>query len=236
MKAARAAKKQHRPRPSDWRKNLETFSHVYVPTLKIVSERKICELMPCDQPTERWEASGILVKDDHYFVVFDDRSEIGRLSCDLQANNTNGLFGMAHGDCGYEGIAYNAAKQRFYLLVEARKHSRGYYKARIVEYDDEFRYIKDRPVDFTFESSNKGFEAVVHLRRNSKDYLLALCEGNKSGGGDKGRKPGGGRVQLFEKKRKNWFHSGTIALPSLLHLSITQACPSTTVAWRLSRR
>jgi uncharacterized protein YjiK len=91
-----------------------------VPTLKIVSERKICELMPCDQPTERWEASGILVKDDHYFVVFDDRSEIGRFSCDLQANNTNGLFGMAHGDCGYEGIAYNAAKQRFYLLVEAR--------------------------------------------------------------------------------------------------------------------
>ena len=187
-----------------------------VPTLKIVSERKICELMPCDQPTERWEASGILVKDDHYFVVFDDRSEIGRFSCDLQANNTNGLFGMAPGDCGYEGIAYNAAKQQFYLLVEARKHSRGYYKARIVEYDDEFRYIKDRPVDFTFESSNKGFEAVVHLRRNSKDYLLALCEGNKCRGGDKGRKPGGGRVQLFEKKRKNWFHSGTIALPSSL--------------------
>ena len=86
----------------------------------------------------------------------------------------------------------------------------------IVEYDDDFRYLKDRPVDFTFEHSNKGFEAVVHVRRNNEDYLLALCEGNKCKGGDKGRKPGGGRVLLFEKKKKRWLHSRTVALPRSL--------------------
>ena len=54
------------------------------------------------------------------------------------------------------------------------------------------------------------------MRRNNKDYLLALCEGNKCKCGKKGRKPGGGRVQLFEKKKKRWRHSRTIALPDSL--------------------
>ena len=46
-----------------------------------------------------------------------------------------------------------------------------------------------------------------------RDYLLALCEGNKCECGAKGRKPGGGRIQLFEKGRKEWRHLETIALP-----------------------
>src|SRR5215471_15596938 len=102
---------------------------VTVPTLNLVRESKICNLMTCDQPAKRWEASGVLVKDGYFFVVFDDRTEIGRFSADLQRNETNGLFGVSHGDFGYEGIAYNAAKQRFYLLVEARKRARGWYQA-----------------------------------------------------------------------------------------------------------
>jgi hypothetical protein len=187
-----------------------------VPSLKLVCESKIRDLVGCDQPAERWEASGVLVKDRHYFVVFDDRTEIARLSDDLQPSNANGLFGMAHAVSGYEGITYNAAKQRFYLLVESRKHAKGCYRAMIVEYDNEFRYLQERPVDFTFKSSNKGFEAVAHVRRNNQDYLLALCEGNKCKCGDKGRKPGGGRVQVFEKRRKRWRHSRAISLPAAI--------------------
>jgi hypothetical protein len=186
---------------------------VTAPTLTLVRESKICELMPGEQAPERFEASGVLVKDRHYFVVFDDRTEIARLSDDLEPSNGNGLFGMAHAVCGYEGRTYNAAKRRFYLLVESRKHASGHYRAAIVEYDDEFRYLKERLVDFKFRSSNKGFEAAAHVRRNNRDYLLALCEGNKCKCGDKGRKPGGGRVQVFEKKKKEWLHFRTIALP-----------------------
>ena len=189
---------------------------VRVLTLKLVCERKIRDLMPGPQPTERWEASGVLVKGRHYFVVFDDRKEIARIADALQPNDTNGLFGISYSDYGYEGITYNTTKQRLYLLVEARKHARDCYKASIVEYDDDFRYLKDRPVDFAFESSNKGFEAIVHVRRNGKDCVLALCEGNKCRGGNQGRKPGGGRVLLFEKKRKCWLHSRTISLPRSL--------------------
>jgi hypothetical protein len=186
---------------------------VTLPALKLVSESKIRDLMPRDQTTKRLEASGVLVRDGHYFVVFDDRAEIARISDDLRPNSANGLFGTARAGLGYEGITYNAAKGRFYLLVESREQKHGGYRAEIVEYDDEFEYIKARPIDFTFESSNKGFEAVTHVRRDGKDYVLALCEGNKCKSGGKGRKPGGGRVQVFQKKKKRWAHYDTIALP-----------------------
>jgi hypothetical protein len=187
---------------------------VTVATLNLVHEAKICDLMM--QPTKRWEASGVLVKDGFFYVVFDDRTKIGRFSDDLRSNERNGLFGIAHAEYGYEGITYNADKQRFYLLVEARKQAKGTYHALIVEYDDDFKYLKERPADFTFKSDNKGFEAVAYVRRGEQDYLLALCEGNKCKCGAKGRKPGGGRVQVFEKKRKRWAHSATIALPDTL--------------------
>lgn len=189
------------------------------PQLKLLTERKICEIVPCDEPVERWEASGVLAKNGEYFVVFDDRTEIARISHDLQPHSSNGLLGMSHADYGFEGITYNDRKQRFYLLVEARKHAKGCYKALIVEYDRDFKYVKDRPADFTFESGNKGFEAIAHVRRGSKDYLLALCEGNNCKGGRKGRTPGGGRIQVFEKSKKEWRHCYGIHLPACLPFS-----------------
>jgi hypothetical protein len=194
----------------------EIMEPVTVATLNLVHEAKICELISCSKTTKRWEASGVLVKDGFFYVVFDDRSKIGRFSDDLQPNERNGLFGIAHAEYGYEGITFNADKQRFYLLVEARKHANGRYQALMVEYDDNFKYLKERPADFTFKSDNKGFEAVAHVRRGKQDYLLALCEGNKCKCGRKGRKPGGGRVQVYAKKRKRWAHTATIALPDTL--------------------
>ena len=150
-----------------------------LPSLQLVSESKICDLVLCEPPVKRWEASGVLVKDQSYFVVFDDRTEIARISEGLRHSKVNGLFGMAHKVSGYEGITYNSARHRYYLLVESRKHSKGSFKALIVEYDDDFNFIKDRPVDFDFKSNNKGFEAVAYVARDNKDHLLALCEGNK---------------------------------------------------------
>jgi hypothetical protein len=184
-----------------------------VPTLKLVREEKLRALMPKDAPGKRWEASGVLVQEGEFFVVCDDRTAIARIADDLRPNSKNGLFGVAHAVCGYEGIAYNAAQKRYYLLVEARKHAGGVYQALIVEYDGDFDYRKQRPLDFDFESSNKGFEAVAYVERDGQDFLLALCEGNKCCCGKKGREPGGGRIQLFEKSKKRWRHRDTIALP-----------------------
>lgn len=189
---------------------------VDVRALALVEERKLSDLLPGSDASARWEASGVLLQDGTFYVVFDDRTEIARVTADLQANGSNGLFGIAHTVTGYEGITYNADRQRYYLLVEAREHADGYYQAVIVEYGADFEYLKERPLDFTFRSDNKGFEAVVHVRHDSEDYLFALCEGNECKCGKKGRTPGGGRVQVFVKKKKRWAHSQTIALPSTI--------------------
>jgi hypothetical protein len=134
----------------------------------------------------------------------------------LQPGESNRLLGAPHADYGFEGIAYDSTAQLFYLLVEAREHSNGTYQALIVEYDDDFKFLKERPADFMFESDNKGFEAISHVRRGDTDYVLALCESNKCKCGAKGRKPGGGRVHLFEKRKKRWKHVQVIALPKSL--------------------
>lgn len=182
--------------------------------LTLVVESKIGRLIPGKSSANRWEASGILVQDGSFYVVFDDRREIARLADTLRPTKSNGCFGKTESGHGYEGITYNARKRRFYLLVESRKHVKGCYQAVIVEYDDEFRYRTERTVEFPFKSENKGFEAVAYMSRDNQEFLLALCEGNKCKCGMQGRKPGGGRVQLFEKSKSSWKHADTIALPS----------------------
>src|SRR6187401_334001 len=98
-------------------------------TLTLVRERKIGELLPPKGSGKRWEASGVLARDGHYYVVFDDRTEIARLSSCLEPNEANGVFGIAHAVCGYEGITYNPDRDRYYLLVESHEHGDGHYRA-----------------------------------------------------------------------------------------------------------
>lgn len=182
-------------------------------TLQLVQESKIADLLPDESPNVAYEASGVLAKDGKYFVVFDNFTSVARLAQDLSVNVMNGRFGMARVEDGYEGIAFNDANDRYYLLVESRKQKSGKYRAELFEYDGTLSFIKSRPLDFEFESENKGFEAVCHARRKGKDYVLGLCEGNKCKSGKAGRKPGNGRVQVFAKKKKKWDHINTINLP-----------------------
>ncbi len=184
-----------------------------IPTLQLVQESKIAELLPDEPPDVAYEASGVLTRNGKCFVVFDNHTSVARLAVDLSANVMNGRFGMARAADGYEGITFNDAKGRYYLLVESRKQKSGKYRAELFEYDGSLSFIKSRPLDFEFESENKGFEAVCHVRREGKDYVLGLCEGNKCKSGKAGRIPGNGRVQLFAKKKKKWEHCNTINLP-----------------------
>jgi hypothetical protein len=183
------------------------------PTLNLVGERKLRDLLEGQSSAKGWEASGVLARNGHFYVVFDDHSRVARIANDLQAVPANALLGKEHDFGGFEGISYNAARQRFYLLVESRKQAGAGHRAFVVECDEEFNYLKERPVDYKFACSNKGFEAIAHVERGGQDFVLALCEGNRCKCGKKGRTPGGGRVQLFEKKRKEWRHVRTIALP-----------------------
>ena len=209
---------------------MTSLTHDRFASLNLILERKICDLVFCDPPTKRWEASGVLVKDGHYFVVFDNRTEIARVADDLLPNDTNGLLGMVQAKYGFEGITYNGAKQRFYLLVEARKHAKGAYKALIVECDHDFKYVKDRPVNFPFESRNKGFEAIVHLRRNSKDYLLAFVKAISANAAPKAGSRAADACCSSRKRKNAGCMSALSPCRDLFPLSIIQACLLITVA------
>jgi hypothetical protein len=184
-----------------------------IANLKLVQESKIRDLLPDSASTKRFEASGVLAKESDYFVVFDDHTAVARTTNDLCLSNSNVLIGTAPLKGGYEGIAYNAEKHRYYLLVESLPHDGDEHRAEIVEYSDAFKYLKSRTLDFVFKSCNKGFEALAHVSRDGRDYALALCEGNKCQSGRKGRQPGNGRIQLFEKTKKIWAHIRTVKLP-----------------------
>lgn len=185
---------------------------VRVLPVELVRERKISDVLPEYPDIDRWEASGVLARNGKYFVVFDNMTSVARLAPNLDASKMNGLFGMTRARKGFEGITYNANAHRYYLLVESEPRD-GSFQAEIVEYDDTFSHRKTRPLEFSFEGKNKGFEAVAHVRRNDVDYALALCEGNKCKKGAAGREPGGGRVQVFEKKKTRWAHTRSVNLP-----------------------
>ena len=51
------------------------------------------------------------------------------------------------------------------------------------------------------------------MHRAGQSYLLGLCEGNRCKGGGEGRIPGGGRIHVFQRGRRNWDRIGKIRLP-----------------------
>ena len=63
---------------------------------------------------------------------------------------------------------------------------------------------------------NKGLEGLTCVHRHDRTYLLGLCEGNRCKDGEEGRRPGGGRVQVFERGRRHWDRVATIRLPASL--------------------
>src|SRR4029077_14233685 len=115
---------------------------------------------------------------------------------------------------GYEDIAYSPHTRRFYLLIEAEKHVDGTFKGLIDECREDGRFAGRHWIDFAFETRNSGFEGLSAVRWQGRDCLLALCEGNRCRGGRKGRKPGGGRIQVLQRSGAGWKPVATIALPN----------------------
>jgi hypothetical protein len=182
--------------------------------LILVAERKLADLI--DPPTADGvlEASGVIARGANYFVIFDNVRRIARIHRSLEpGSNRHSWFGPRRDGAGYEDIAFSEYTRRFYLLIEAEKHPDGTYKALIDECDESARYKRRRWVDFAFEKRNTGFEGLSAVRWQKRDYLLALCEGNRCRAGRAGRKPGGGRVHVLQRAGTLWKTVGRIKLP-----------------------
>ena len=150
------------------------------PAMILVAERKLAELINPPTPGGVLEASGVIAKGADYYVIFDNVRRIARIHRSLEpGSKRHSWFGRKRDGEGYEDIAFSRHTRRFYLLIEAEKHPDGTYKAIIDECDEAGNYKRRRWVDFPFEKRNTGFEGLATARVDGRDYLLALCEGNK---------------------------------------------------------
>ena len=183
--------------------------------MRLVTERKMTDLIDPPQGSSVLEASGVLATGGYYFVVFDNVRRIARIHPGLTpGSKRHSWFGPARDGDGYEDIAFNPHTRRFYLLIEAEKHPDGTYKALIDECDEAGKYKKRRWVDVPFEKRNTGFEGLCAVRWKGQDYLLALCEGNRCRSGRKGRKAGGGRIHVLQRSGTIWKSVARVALPA----------------------
>lgn len=184
--------------------------------LELVDEAKIRTLLR-NPPEKRFEASGVCVKDEACYVIFDNSSYLARFKLNAaKLSDDNQLFPLHSPFSGYEDLAYDPRAKRFFMLIEARKAPSGRYKARIEEYDHELNFLSAEWADFRFKHKNKGLEGLACVYLDERLYLLGLCEGNKCKGGKTGRKPGHGRIQVFERGEGEWSHVHTIRLPKAL--------------------
>lgn len=185
------------------------------PVLRLLREIKLAELLRPPVAGAVLEASGVFAKGRDCFVIFDNVRRVARVDRSLlPGSDRHAWVGHPRSGEGYEDIAYSPKLRRFYLLIEAEKHPDGTYKAVIEECDEAFRLKSRRWVDFALEERNTGFEGLSAVRWGGKDYLLALCEGNRCRAGKKGRRPGGGRIQVLQRIGKVWRPVATIKLPS----------------------
>ena len=184
------------------------------PTLQLVKEHKIHELLPEGSADDRFEASGVCARDGYFCVIFDNAPHIARLESSLTVGHPANVLLRQRGEsAGFEDVTYHERAHRFLIIIESLICDDGVYRPNIEEYTDDFRYIENKWVDFALEGANKGIEGLVYVHRDGQDYVLGLCEGNKCKGGKEGRKPGGGRIQIFERGASQWDHRGTIKLP-----------------------
>jgi hypothetical protein len=182
--------------------------------LELVKEAKIFDILE-GSLDPRLEASGVLAKDGLFYVIFDNMPHIACIGPELsRAARDNHMIMQERGHRrGFEDIAYDSWSGRFYVLIESLPRGRANFMAAVQEYDANFCYIDSAWLDFPLDRPNKGLEGLTCVNREGQTYLLGLCEGNRCKGGAEGRIPGGGRIHVFQRGRRNWDRIGKIRLP-----------------------
>ncbi|HSG17372.1 MAG TPA: hypothetical protein VLE70_13750 [Anaerolineae bacterium] len=185
------------------------------PFLELVNEQKIYKLLSGSSEEDTIDASGICVMDGDFYVTFEDSAHIARFGASLSADDpANALRRNPDDDIGREDITYDADLQRFLIITEAVKQPDGTYMPKVTSYDAQLHFIEESRLEFALQGKHKGMEGIACIRRNDRLYLLGLCEGNLCHGGRRGRRPGGGRIQLFQKEKGKWARTDMIELPA----------------------
>jgi hypothetical protein len=188
--------------------------------LELVREAKIFDILP-GSLDPRLEASGVLARDGLFYVIFDNLAHIACVGPELsRAAGGNHMIIQEQGHrAGFEDIAHDARTGRFYVLIESLPRGRGTFMAAVQEYDEDFRYAGQAWLDSPLDRPNKGLEGLTCVHRDGQAFLLGLCEGNRCKGGAAGRVPGGGRIHVFRRGRRDWDRVATIRLPETVQFT-----------------
>jgi hypothetical protein len=183
------------------------------PQLSLVRETSIAPLLP-ESELQRWEASGVMLFDGSFHVVFDSARVVAVLDQSLTGPGT--VIGLPPGrGKGFEDLARDPETGHVYLVVESLRTAPGVdrWQARLEEYDPQWKRVGVCDLDVPIPSRNKGIEGLTCVRRDGRTYLLALLEGNFGASGRKGRTPGDGRIHVLERDGDTWRSTGVVHLP-----------------------
>ena len=181
--------------------------------LRLEREAAVADLLPAERAGQ-WEASGVLARDGFLYVVSDSRREVAVVTEDLDPTGT--LIALPHGPAaGFEDLAVDPGTGHYLLLVEALRRGSG-WMAQVEEFDEQFRAVSRAWLDFRLPSANKGLEGLTCVQRGAQTFVLGLCEGNWCSHGERGRTPGGGRIQVFVRADDAWPKVATVHLPAWL--------------------
>ena len=143
------------------------------PLLNFIAEKKLSKLLGEFAPS-RLEASGVCIQDSMAMVVFDNLSQMARINASLEPGEPeNALIGLPANEAGYEGLTWDQSERKFYVVMEAVKR-RKRIRGQIHVLDERLVLLESHWLGYPLKAKNKGFEGIVHMRRNGEEYLLGL--------------------------------------------------------------
>lgn len=184
-------------------------------TLQLVASYALSGII--DQPASAClPVGGICLVEDVCYLVFRDRRDVVR--CRVQPPHPGRtLRWFRQAPCpalpGYTGLAFDPTQHHFYALVAPFPSTDGTCRPSVDIYDDGFRFVERRAVDFPVKADHPGFVALCRTVHTGQDYLFMLCGGYKCRHGKAGHKPGGGRIHVFRPGSTRWEHVRRINLP-----------------------
>lgn len=189
---------------------------------KTINEQKLQALLENIEDKEtkkRLEASGVVVVDGDYIVVFDEMHGIARIPGAGSGGFKKGkLLGSQKSREGYEAIAYDTQAKCFYALVENAPFEGGGYRPRVQVLNNELIPVGDSvqlPLSMPLDNidPNKGLEGATVVYRDDRTFLFGLCEGRGCNSDDTKNADGSGIIQVFEKTTEGWGYVGPLFLP-----------------------